>query len=98
LPGFASFAKTAGSGLGVVNVTVETPFFSDHQGSFACIRTEKFIFGANAGNKLSYFGRSQLYGKDSKYLTVIKNKYAAPANQLDSIVSFLGEKERAWSE
>jgi hypothetical protein len=68
----------------LVDVDIETPFFCDRQERFATISTTNYVYAAIAGGKLSYINMNSRMNADTKFLNVLKTKYAMPQNHIDT--------------
>ena len=74
----------------LTRAVIETPYTADNLGRFATLYTDDYIYGANAGNKLSYINRSLRFrGEESKYLSMLKLRYAAPKSQINTNAAYV---------
>jgi hypothetical protein len=68
----------------LVEIMIEPPFIADHQGRFATICTDNYVYGADA-YKLSYINTShRFHGAESWHLASLKNRYAVAKHQLNT--------------
>ena len=72
----------------LTEISIATPFVSDHLGRFGGVTTKTYAYGASAGNKVSWISLSYRDTDESRYLAEVKAKYSLSKAQLNTNAAY----------
>jgi hypothetical protein len=72
----------------VTEAIIETSYIADHLGSFATLYTERYIFAAQADNKLSFVTMNFRDGMEPNFLSSVKKRYTMPKSQISTNAAY----------